>query len=85
LASASVHDRGVLPNFKELRKALEARNHRFKTGSDTETIVHAYEQYGDDFVHQFNGMFAFAVWDAKARRLLVVRDRLGKIPGTSRT
>src|SRR6185369_8136671 len=51
-----------------------------RTKSDTETIIHAYEQWGDDCVHQFRGMFAFAIWDAPRRRLLLVRDRLGVKP-----
>ena len=63
-----------------LRPELEARGHRYRTRSDTETIVHAYEQWGDACVHRFRGMFAFAIWDAGARRLLLVRDRLGIKP-----
>jgi asparagine synthase (glutamine-hydrolysing) len=54
--------------------------HRYRTKSDTETIVHAYEEWGDDCVHRFRGMFAFAVWNASTRRLLLVRDRLGVKP-----
>jgi asparagine synthase (glutamine-hydrolysing) len=71
---------GEIYNFRELRTALAASGHRFRTASDTETIVHAWEQHGDDFVTRLRGMFAFAVWDRRARRLLLARDRLGKKP-----
>ncbi|MGH9348988.1 MAG: asparagine synthase (glutamine-hydrolyzing) [Vicinamibacterales bacterium] len=71
---------GEIYNHASLRSALEAAGHRYRTKSDTETIVHAYEQWGDDCVHRFRGMFAFAIWDAPARRLLLVRDRLGVKP-----
>ena len=63
-----------------MRRELEAHGHAYRTRSDTETIVHAYEQWGDDCVHRFRGMFAFAIWDAPRRRLLLVRDRLGIKP-----
>ncbi len=71
---------GEIYNFQDLRKELREHGHQFKTGSDTEVIVHAYEQYGLDFVKRFRGMFAFAVWDSMNRRLIVGRDRLGKKP-----
>lgn len=71
---------GEIYNFRELRNELIARGHRFNTASDTETIVHAYEEYGDDCVHRFRGMFAFAIWDAPRERLLLARDRFGKKP-----
>ena len=71
---------GEIYNHVEIRRELEAHGHRYRTKSDTETIVHAYEQWGDDCVERFRGMFAFAIWDAPKRRLLLVRDRLGIKP-----
>src|SRR5436309_748097 len=71
---------GEIYNHAEIRHDLEARGHRYKTRSDTETIVHAYEEWGDECVHRFRGMFAFALWDAPKQRLLLVRDRLGIKP-----
>jgi asparagine synthase (glutamine-hydrolysing) len=71
---------GEIYNHAEVRPVLEARGHRYRTKSDTETIVHAYEEWGDECVHRFRGMFAFAVWNAPERRLLLVRDRLGVKP-----
>src|SRR6267378_7127571 len=71
---------GEIYNFRELRRELEALGHRFKTGSDSEVILHSYAQHGDEFVHRLNGMFAFALWDARGRRLIVGRDRLGIKP-----
>ena len=71
---------GEIYNHGDIRRELEQLGHVYRTKSDTETIVHAYEQWGDDAVHRFRGMFAFAIWDARKRRLLLVRDRLGIKP-----
>ncbi|MEN3339142.1 MAG: hypothetical protein V7647_2818 [Acidobacteriota bacterium] len=71
---------GEIYNFADVRAELVARGHRFRTGSDTEIIVHGYEEWGDRCVDRFRGMFAFAVWDGPARRLLLARDRLGVKP-----
>src|SRR5688500_7940845 len=71
---------GEIYNHADTRADLEAAGHRYRTRSDTETIVHAYEQWGDDCVSRFRGMFAFGIWDAPKRRFLLVRDRLGVKP-----
>ncbi|MEZ5474287.1 MAG: asparagine synthase (glutamine-hydrolyzing) [Steroidobacteraceae bacterium] len=71
---------GEIFNYLELRRDLVARGHQFSTSSDTETIVHAYEQFGLQFVEHLNGQFAIALWDERARRLLLVRDRVGIRP-----
>ena len=71
---------GEIYNFRELRRELEGCGHHFRTGSDCESILHAYEQWGDEFVERLNGMFGFALWDARRRRLLIGRDRLGIKP-----
>jgi asparagine synthase (glutamine-hydrolysing) len=71
---------GEIYNHADLRATLQSSGHRYHTRSDTETIVHAYEQWGDQCVQRFRGMFAFALWDAPRRRLLLVRDRLGVKP-----
>ena len=71
---------GEIYNHADIRRELETRGHRYRTRSDTETIVHAYEEWGDECVHHFRGMFAFAIWDGPRRRLLLVRDRLGVKP-----
>lgn len=71
---------GEIYNFRTLRAELQSAGHRFRTGSDTEVIVHAYEEYGDAFVTRLDGMFGFALWDKRRRRLLVGRDPIGIKP-----
>jgi asparagine synthase (glutamine-hydrolysing) len=71
---------GEIYNFAELRAQLMARGHRFRTRSDTETIVHAWEEYGPGCVSRLRGMFAFVIWDARQHRLFGARDRMGIKP-----
>jgi len=71
---------GEIYNYRELRRRLEAAGHEFRTQSDTEVVLRAYEHYGDDCPAYLNGIFAFAVWDGRARRLLLARDHFGVKP-----
>src|SRR5713101_3629092 len=71
---------GEIYNYPEIRREMEAKGHQFYTQSDTEAIVHAYEEYGIDVPKHLRGMFAFALWDAREERLLLARDRVGKKP-----
>jgi asparagine synthase (glutamine-hydrolysing) len=71
---------GEIYNYQSLRKELESRGHKFATASDTEVIVHLYEDFGDECVQHLRGMLGFAVWDSRKRRLLLARDRLGIKP-----
>jgi len=71
---------GEVYNHRDLRPDLEARGHQYQTSSDTETIIHLYEEHGPRAVEQLRGMFAFAIWDAPRRRLVLARDRLGIKP-----
>lgn len=70
---------GEIYNFQELRQELE-KKHEFKSNSDTEVILHAYEEWGEDCTKKFNGMFAFAIWDTKKKELFLARDRVGEKP-----
>ena len=71
---------GEIYNYRELRRELEQRGHVFRTSSDTETIVHLYEDFGPECVDRLRGMFALAIWDTRRRQVLLARDRLGIKP-----
>ena len=71
---------GEIYNYRELRELLLARGHMLATRTDTETIVHLYEDEGENCVNRLRGMFAFAIWDERQRRLFIARDRVGKKP-----
>jgi len=71
---------GEIYNFQSLVAELEAKGHRFRTRSDTEVIVHAWEEWGEEAVKRFRGMFVFALWDERRQTLWVARDRVGKKP-----
>ena len=71
---------GEIYNFQPLRAELEKAGHKFSTKSDTEVIVHGYEQFGDACIQRLNGMFAIAIWDSAKKKLLLARDRMGIKP-----
>ena len=71
---------GELYNYRDVREQLERKGHHFKTQTDTEIIPHLYEEYGEDFVEQLNGMFAIALWDSARKKLILARDRFGEKP-----
>ncbi|MCK5282273.1 MAG: asparagine synthase (glutamine-hydrolyzing) [Nanoarchaeota archaeon] len=71
---------GEIYNFRKIKQELEKKGHRFHTDTDTEVIVHSYEEYGEECVKLFNGMFAFAIWDSNKKRLFLARDRIGIKP-----
>jgi asparagine synthase (glutamine-hydrolysing) len=78
--TVSIVFNGEIYNYRELQKDLQARGHQFRTNTDTETIVHAYEEFGASCVSQLRGMFAFAIWDDRKQEVFIARDRVGKKP-----
>ena len=79
-ATVAIVFNGEIYNYRELARLVESRGHRLRTQSDTETIVHLYEEFGDACVERLRWMFAFAIWDARQQKLLLARDRVGKKP-----
>src|ERR1700690_2234327 len=71
---------GEIYNYKEIKDELIKKGHIFMSASDTETIIHAFEEWGDDCVKKLRGMFAFCIWDVKADKMFLARDRLGEKP-----
>lgn len=71
---------GEIYNFQELRLELEKKGHKFKSNTDTETIIHLYEEEGEQCLQKLRGMFAFAIWDSRRQQLFIARDRIGKKP-----
>src|SRR6185295_16090879 len=78
--SVTIVFNGEIYNFQELKPQLEARGHSFKTHSDTEAIVHSYEEFGPACLNQLRGMFALAIWDDRTRSFFLARERVGKKP-----
>ena len=80
MAAVWVVFNGEIYNYQDLRQDLIAKGHQFRTNSDTETLIHLYEEEGTDGLHKLRGMFAYCIWDSRRRKMLLVRDRFGKKP-----